>query len=273
MRKDSVVLAALLVGSIGSFTEVARAQTSPFVPATVQPGFRVDTFNPSERGSEWFALDTLDLRGSLRPAVGVVAEYAAHPFVLKNADGSNGPVIVSQQMYLHAGASLVLLDSFRFGVDVPFAAVNSGGSGTSGRGNTYVGPQDSAMGDVRLSGDLRILGHYGSPFELGVGGQFFVPSGTSDQYTGDDLSHGIVRLAAAGEAGAFVWAANVGYHVRAQQTFVDGNPYGNSLVYGAALGVRAVNHHLLVGPELYGETNTGHSGAFFEGGSTPVEAI
>ena len=202
-----------------------------------------------------------------------MAEWADHPFVLKNADGSNGPVIVSQQLYLHAGASLVLLDSFRFGLDVPFAAVNDGSSGTSGKGNAYVGPQDSAMGDVRLGADLRVFGRYGSPFTLGVGGQFFVPTGSSDQYTSDNLSHGIVRVAAAGEAGVFVWAANVGYHVRAQQILVDGNPYGSALIYGAALGVRVANRHLLVGPELYGETNTVTKGAFFGSGSTPVEAI
>jgi outer membrane protein OmpA-like peptidoglycan-associated protein len=273
MRKTTAIVAGLVLGSIGVSARNAHAQAGPIVPVPPQPGFRVDTFNPSERGSEWFALDTLDLRGSLRPAIGVVAEYADHPFVLKNADGSNGAVIVSQQLTLHAGGSLVLLDRFRVGIDVPFAAVNSGNSGTSGRGNTFVGPQDAAFGDVRLGADLRIVGEYGSPFTLAVGGQFFTPSGSSDQYTSDNLSHGIVRLAAAGEAGAFVWAANVGYHVRAQQTTVDGNPYGTSLVYGAALGLRVANRHLLVGPEIYGEANAQASGAFFAKDATPAEAI
>ena len=60
---DSCRLAVRLV--------VARTHRPP--RRTSQPGFLVDRFNPSERGSEWFALDTLDLRGALRPALGIVA--------------------------------------------------------------------------------------------------------------------------------------------------------------------------------------------------------
>src|ERR1700733_11332425 len=128
MRKDAIVLASLLLCAAAETS--AHAQTATAAPVPVN-GFQADRFNPSERGSEWFALDTLDLRGSIRPAVGIVAEYADHPFVLKNADGSNGPVIVSQQLYLHAGGSLVLLDRFRFGLDIPFAPLNTGNTGTS----------------------------------------------------------------------------------------------------------------------------------------------
>jgi OmpA-OmpF porin, OOP family len=263
MRKTTVLLASLFLSSMGT---TAAAQTA-------SQGFLVDRFNPSERGSEWFALDSLDLRGDLRPAVGVVAEYADRPFVLKNADGSNGTAVVSDQLTLHPGASLVVLGRFRFGLDVPVAVVNSGTTGTSGRGNTFLAPTKAALGDVRAGADLRLAGHYGSPFTLAAGAQFFIPSGSADQYTGDNLAHAILRLSAAGEAGAFVWSALVGYHVRATGVTVDGNPYGSALVYGAALGIRAADRHLVIGPEIYGEANTVASGAFFAKGSTPVEAL
>jgi OmpA-OmpF porin, OOP family len=263
MRRASILLASLFLSSVGT---TAAAQTA-------SQGFLVDRFNPSERGSEWFALDTLDLRGKLRPAVGIVAEYADYPFILKNTDGSNGIAVVSQQLTLHPGASLVVLGRFRMGLDVPVAVVNDGRTGTSGKGNTYLAPTEVALGDVRVGADLRLVGTYGSPFTLAVGAQFFVPSGSADQYTGDDLAHGIGRLAAAGEAGAFVWAANVGYHVRATGVFVDGNPYGSALIYGAAFGLRGANRHLLIGPEIYGEANTVAHDAFFAKGSTPVEAL
>ena len=34
-------------------------------------GFALNRFDPAERGSDWFVLDSLDLRGHLRPAVGL----------------------------------------------------------------------------------------------------------------------------------------------------------------------------------------------------------
>ena len=103
MRKSSWALSPLLVLA---FAGVARAQTA--APSASAAGFAADRFNPSERGSEWFALDTLDLRGNLRPAVGVVAEWADKPFVLYNADGSTRANVVSEQLTLHGGGSLVL---------------------------------------------------------------------------------------------------------------------------------------------------------------------
>ncbi|MFM2416972.1 MAG: hypothetical protein RL385_1695, partial [Pseudomonadota bacterium] len=42
-------------------------------------GFAIDRFDPSERGSEWFVLDSLDFRGNVRPALGAVADYAYKP--------------------------------------------------------------------------------------------------------------------------------------------------------------------------------------------------
>ena len=96
MKTKTLLLTAAFAASIAP---AARAQSVT--------GFQADRFNPSERGSEWFALDTLDMRGGIRPAVGVVGEWASGVFRLKNPDGSAGTTVVDQQMYLHAGASLV----------------------------------------------------------------------------------------------------------------------------------------------------------------------
>ena len=51
-------------------------------------GFALDRFNPSERGSEWFSEDTLDLRRDPGGAVGIVGELAIRPLVLYNTDGT-----------------------------------------------------------------------------------------------------------------------------------------------------------------------------------------
>jgi hypothetical protein len=39
-------------------------------------GFSLDRFDPSERGSEWFTGDSLDMRGHGRFAAGLVLDYA-----------------------------------------------------------------------------------------------------------------------------------------------------------------------------------------------------
>lgn len=53
--------------------------------AAAQPvatGLALDRFDPAERGSEWFALDSLDLRGRVRPAMGVDLDWGHEPLVL-----------------------------------------------------------------------------------------------------------------------------------------------------------------------------------------------
>ena len=57
MKKTLLVTAALAASLAPA---AARAQNVS--------GFNADRFHPSERGSEWFALDSLDMRGHLRPA-------------------------------------------------------------------------------------------------------------------------------------------------------------------------------------------------------------
>ena len=265
MKKKTFLVTAAIVATLAP---VASAQTAPKAA-----GFQADRFNPSERGSEWFALDTLDFRGDARPAIGVVADWAKSPFILKNPDGSTRATVVDSQMFLHAGASLVLLNRIRLGISVPVNVIDSGSTAGSSAGSTYYAPNNLGMGDARIGADIRLVGTYASPFTLAIGGQFFVPTGSPDNYTSDGLSHGLVRMQAAGEAGIFAWAVNVGYQFRAYETFVDGSAYGSGLIYGAAAGLRLADHKLLVGPEIYGEANTANSGSFFAGGSTPVEAI
>src|SRR3974390_1204427 len=68
---------------------VASVLLSTSFPARAQSqGFAIDRFDPSERGSDWFVLESLDLRGHVRPAAGLVMEYAYRPLVIYNQDGS-----------------------------------------------------------------------------------------------------------------------------------------------------------------------------------------
>ncbi len=267
MTKKTVLLSALSAAFVAALAPAAQAQ--------VATGFQADRFNPSERGSEWFALDSLDLRGDIRPAIGVVGEWSSGVFRLKNADGSAGATVVDQQLFLHAGASLVLADFIRLGINVPINVLDSGNDGTSGStGQQFNAPQNHlGLGDSRIGADIKLVGEYASPFTLAVGGQYFVPTGYATQYDGDGLAHGLARLQAAGDLGIFAYALNVGYQFRAHETTLDGSAYGSGLIYGAAAGLRFADHHLLIGPEIYGEANTAASNSFFKNGATPLEAL
>ena len=55
--------------------------------ALAEGGFALDRYEPSERGSDWFANESLDLRGNGRLALGAVGDYAYKPLVFYDANG------------------------------------------------------------------------------------------------------------------------------------------------------------------------------------------
>jgi OOP family OmpA-OmpF porin len=235
-------------------------------------GFALDRFNPSERGSEWFALDSLDLRGQARPAIGVVGELADRPLVIYNADGSQRDTPVQYQLVLHPGASLVLWDRLRVGFDLPIAAYQKGTTGTVG-GVTYTGVSSAGIGDLRLSADVRLAGEYGDVFRLAAGTQVFVPIGNQSGYLGDGSTRIIIpRALAAGDIGWFAYAASLGFHYRGQTETFGGADLGSEFVFGASMGAHAFDRRLLIGPELYGSTVVTRSAPFTKA-NTPLELL
>src|SRR5215468_5875666 len=111
----------------------ALAQTSP------AQGFALNRFDPSERGSEWFSLESLDLRGDGRLAFGVVGDWSHKPLVLYAPDGSEKNLIVSDQVFVHLGGGIILANRFRLSVNFPIAAYQKGDQVTVGT-TTYLPP-------------------------------------------------------------------------------------------------------------------------------------
>jgi outer membrane protein OmpA-like peptidoglycan-associated protein len=180
---------------------------------------------------------------------------------------------VSDQFFLHPGGSLVLSYRVRIALDVP-VAIYQNGKNTLAFGQQFTAPQKPAMGDVRIGGDIRLFGVYGDPVSVGVGGQVFIPTGQADLYTGDDNGHGILHATIAGEKGLLQYAGQVGVHFRGLHSTYANAPIGDELMFAAAVGVRLLGRKLLIGPEFYGSTViSGGSAAFFDGYSTPLEAI
>jgi outer membrane protein OmpA-like peptidoglycan-associated protein len=235
-------------------------------------GFAIDRFEPADRGSSWFALDSLDLRGHRRHAVGDVTELGYKPLVLYNADGSERAALLRAQLFTHLGGTLLLWDRARFGFNLPILVYQSAESGTLAS-SVYSAATGATIGDLRFGGDARLYGKYGDPITVAAGLQLWMPTGDRASYTGDGKVRLQPRVQAAGESGDFAYAARLGVAVRTQDEPFAGTPMGSELTFGVAGGVRAVHKHFLFGPELYGSTGISSSEAFFGRRTTPVELL
>jgi OOP family OmpA-OmpF porin len=271
-RRDS--LAAFTRSTLATFAGVAVAAWSTAAPAQTAPGLALNRFEPSETGSEWFSNDTLDIRGNRRPALGVVADYGYKPYVLLNPDGSEYSSVVTDQIFLHVGGSLVLFDRLRLGVTLPIA-VSQEGSATGGvvNGQRIVDTGGAGVGDLRAALDLRLIGKYGDAFTLALGGRIWFPTGDQQAFLGDGDVRVGPHLAAAGDVGAFAYAASVAVIYRGNNQPFGGHPTGTEADFGLAAGVRAVDGKLLIGPELSGSTVIADSSAIFGSRTTPLALL
>lgn len=243
----------------------ALAQESP------QPGYAANTLNPSERGSRWFVLDSLDFQGNGRLALGVVNDYSYRPLVDYASDGTIFKSVVRNQYQLHLGASVTIADRVRLGVNVPLQAF-ADGHATTIRGIEHRPAEDVAVGDVRFSADVRVLGKPGDAAVVALGGEFYVPSGSESAYTGDGKPRFLPRVLFAGQANAFVYAAKLGFLLRARDEAWGDGYIGNALYGAVSAGVQLANKKVLIGPEVYAQSTVA-SGHAFEARTTPVEAL
>ncbi len=268
MRRTPLLL------TLGTLTGAAIAAWSTHAAAQTAPGFALDRFEPAETGSEWFANDTLDIRGNWRPALGVVADYGYKPYVLLNPDGSENTSVVTDQIFLHVGGSLVLLDRLRLGVSLPIA-VSQSGSANGGvvNGQQIVDPGGAGVGDLRAAADLRLFGHYGDAFTLGFGGRIWLPTGDTQKFLGDGDVRVGPHVSVAGDVGALAYAASVGVIYRGNDQSFAGHPTGSEADFGLAVGVRALDKKLLIGPELSGSTIVSDSSAVFGSRTTPLALL
>jgi OOP family OmpA-OmpF porin len=250
------------------------AWSSPASAQPIAPGFALNRFEPSETGSEWFMLDTLDIHGVARPALGVVADYGYRPYVLLNPDGSDNRRIVIGQFFVHAGASLVLFDRLRIGVSLPIEAGQNGSRhGGVVNGERVVVNTGSGIGDLRAALDLRLVGEYGGPFSLALGGRIWFPTGDQEKYLSDNNLRVGPHLSAAGDLGGFAYAATVGVTYRGNDRAFAGHPMGSEANFGLALGAHVLDKKLMIGPELVGTSVISDSNAFFGERTTPLALI
>src|SRR5690606_21919118 len=178
---------------------------------------------------------------------------------------------IEDQLYLHAGLSLNLYDRLRLSALMPFILVSDGTQAVVD-GETFDGTQDSAVGDLRLGADLRLLGEYRSFITLALGAQLFAPTGDPVAFTGDDGIRVRPRLMASGEASVFAYSAELGFQYRAQDGGFAGTSTGNEAFFAAAAGLRLANGRMLLGPEVFGSTVV-QGDDEFERRTTPIELL
>jgi len=264
--KSRIVASALCLfglGVVGSSTALAQTTTAQ--------GFSLNRFNPADHGSDWFSLDSLDIQGDGRFSLGVVGDYARKPLVIYDPDGKELESPVSDQFYLHLGGTIILRDRFRFGVNLPVLLINEGDSGAL-KDQVFSTKQGFAVGDLRLGGDVRLVGNYGDAFTLAAGVQVHLPTGDRKAYASDGKLRLVPRIQVAGDLGSFAYAARLGFDGRFLQQNFGGQPFGNEFVFAASAGVRFAEGRGLIGPELYGSTVVS-DGAAFKSQSTPLEGV
>lgn len=265
-------LAAFILIGLGPWVKPARAE-----PTTT--GFALDRYRPAEAGSDWFALESLDLRGEARLALALVGDVAYRPLVLDTPAGVELVPLVDGQFYYHAEAALNLWSRVRLALSIPLLVYSQGGRGQleelGGVADVPVASADgSGLGDMRAALDLRLFGRYGGPFSLALGARVYAATGSEQQFASDGLARFEGRLMWAGQPGWFAYAAHVGALLHGERDDFAGEPFGTDLTFAASLGLRLAEGRLHVGPEVFGETVISDGGdGFLQRATTPVEAV
>ena len=246
-------LAAPAVAAIASLLSAA---------ATAQDGgFALNQLRPAPAGDAFFGVASPYAAGHLAPSAYLMFDYAHQPVRLTTASGDEP--VVSARGFLRLDASLALWERLLFTVDVPVLLVSSG-SDPGLAGVSFVSLESPQMGDLRVGARGRLLGDDGGPFQLGLGGYFFAPTGNEEQYSGDGGVRGAFEALAGGRVGdsvGLLYTAAAGVELRASDS-------PHAFTYGAAVGLLLLDDMIQVGPEIHGVTAL--SGGDMALSSTPV---
>jgi len=240
-------------------------------------GFAVERLYQSAPGAGWFVMDDLDISGRLGGAISLTSGYARNPLVIKGPDGEQKLAVVSEEAFVDFGAAITH-DRLRAYINFPTPLLLSGTSGTLGQyqftaPSVSLGNNPDTVSDPRIGFDIRLLGEPAGLFRLGAGAQLIFPNGNRTDYVTDGKYRGMFRFLAAGDAGAFTYAGQLGVHVRSlNDAQVPGGPNGSEFLYGISGGRRFAGSNgwgVVAGPEIFGETAFR---AFFSG-KTGTEAL
>jgi hypothetical protein len=212
--------------------------------AKAGPGYAITPLDPSSPGSDWYTTESLDLRGHLRPEIGVLADWAYAPLMV-DLNGVKTRVL-TDTVAAHGRASLVLWDRFRCGIDSPLTIYQHGDA-------PQTPSHEQAPGDLRIDGHAMIFGRYGEPVRMAGGLELFAPFGRRDVFTSDGTFRIAPNVALAGDARSFAWAAKATFMGRPYDGTWQGRELGSQVALALSAGVQ-VNDRFTMGPEALGTT-------------------
>jgi outer membrane protein OmpA-like peptidoglycan-associated protein len=230
---------------------------------------------PSSVTSDWFAVDSLDLRGNGRWAVGARLGWSYKPLVIWGGpDGDTElAAVVRHQVSLRPGVAWTLWDRLRLEAQLPFLLANSGNNGQIG--TQVIAPErGAALQDLSLGGTVALVGRYGDPARLGAQLKLQLPTGNADAFAGAGTTRMTPALHIAGDIGLLSYGANLAFVGHLTKHRLAGAPVGSQLSFDAAVGLRLLDRKLTVGPELSLSSTVSHGGdGFFEESTTPAELL
>ena len=271
-NRDSVFLAfpvGLLI-ILSAWPSLAGAQQQP-------QGFAVERFYPSAPGGGWFVMDEVNMNGGFGGAIALTTGYSRKPLEVTSPDGTRRLTLVSDEAFIDVGVAATY-GRYRVYLNLPMPLLVTGNSGTLGpyqlsAPSVNIATNPDGISDPRVGFDMRLLGKPGSSLRLGAGAQLILPSGDRADYVTDRSVRGMFRFLAAGDAGRFSYAGQLGMHIRPlDRSLAPGSPNGNEFLFGVSAGRRLPVRSgwaVVVGPEVYGETAVR---SFFNG-QTGIEGL
>lgn len=248
-------LAWLAASSLGALSTVVApsalaqdAQETQDLPNKIA----LDQFDPSPAGDAFFGLPSPYVQGRVVPRGYVAVDYADQPLRLRGA--GQDKALVGSQMFLHVAASLAILDRALVSFSLPVALVQ-GGDALDIEGSSVAAPTSAAIGDLRIGARVLIVGDDGGPAQLAVGGNVYVPTGSTEvngSFTGDGSARVAPQLLFGGKYKvipqlSLAYTAMGGMHIRSST-----NP--TSIIYGAGVAALLLDDALQIGPEFYAST-------------------
>ncbi|WP_437282469.1 OmpA family protein [Sorangium sp. So ce375] len=227
-------------------------------------GFSLDRFEPAPAGDAFFSVPSPAAPGHLAPRAYLGLDFAHRPI---HSSGDNPVDLVSSQAFLRLDASLALWDRLLLSIDAPLA-VAQGGDDPGIPGVVFTELTAPELGDLRFGARFRVFGEDTEPFQLGLGGYLFAPTGSPAQYTGDPEARGSVqanlggRIDSAGSTLGFLWSASGGVELGG------GSNRPQLFTFGGAAGLLIADDLLQLGAEAYGGAPLGEELLL---SSTPVQ--
>jgi outer membrane protein OmpA-like peptidoglycan-associated protein len=232
---------------------VAASVLLAAVPASAQQ-LALDRFDPAPAGDRFFGVQSPFAAGALTPHVMALLDYAHDPLVIRSLpSNTNLGAVVSSQLYLHINGGLSLWNRLNINVDLPIAVYQNGDGTVPGVGGlTFVSPSKADFGDLRIGLRVRLFGEYHDPFQIGIGGYLWVPTGKGAFVTNGQV-RGLPQLILGGRGDErVVWTAAVGPQIQNDISFA-GVQQSSMLKYGAGIAVLlGQDRQFQIGPEVSG---------------------